>query len=229
MTKIQPPGVHLRFGELGAALEYAACTAALPWLIFSAPKAKGEPVLVLPGFLADDSSTFLLRSFLSAIGYNVHGWELGRSVGSMTNFLDPLTKRVTELSYEVDAPIRLLGWSRGGILAREVARDQPQLIDRVITLGSPVTGGVTATSISELAQRHIGVNAEAMAQIMRERNSRPIRVPITAIYSKRDGVVAWQACIDDTNPDVVHLQVQATHTGLGGNAEVFRLLGKALI
>jgi hypothetical protein len=126
------------------------------------------------------------------------------------------------------APSQTHGWSRQGT-AREVARDRPDIIDRVITLGSPVKGGAQATSIARLVRQQTGLGAAELQQLMRARNKVPIQVPITAIYSKSDGVVAWQACVDDFNPNVTHFIVGGSHSGLGFNAEAYRIVAKALV
>ena len=122
----------------------------------------------------------------------------------------------------------MVGWSRGGVLSREIARDRPDLVDRVVTLASPVQGGSDATSIKALVESQTGLDAEALRELMRERNRVPIEVPITAIYSKSDGVVAWRACIDDMNPNVTHHEIRATHTGIGVNADAYRIVADVL-
>jgi hypothetical protein len=225
---IDPPSRTLQFGELAAGWEYAGCVAQLGRLRQTAPKGSGEPVVVLPGFMADDLSTFLLRTFLSSIGYRVSGWGLGRSIGRMLDFLEPMVERIESKGGESGTPVKLVGWSRGGVLSREIARDRPDLVDQVVTLASPVKGGASATSIRSLVEQQTGLDAEALRSLMRQRNERPIDVPITALYSKTDGVVAWQACIDNTNPNVTHHEVRATHTGIGVNADAYRIVAKAL-
>ena len=118
-----------------------------------------------------------------------------------------------------------LGACAGLILA---ARDRPDLVRSVVTLGSPVRGGLDATSIGKLVVADTGVTPEAVKRILRERQRTPIEVPITAIYSKTDGVVAWRACMDETSPNIVHFEVRGSHSGLGFNAEVYQLVAKAL-
>jgi pimeloyl-ACP methyl ester carboxylesterase len=225
---IAPPSVALQFLEARAAAEYAALLLQLPILRLQAPRGHGEPVMVLPGFMADDTSTWLLRSFLRSIGYVVAPWGQGLSRGRMMDFVAPTIDRVARLHAAHGAKVRLVGWSRGGTLAREIARDRPELVDRVITLGSPVKGGAGATSIARLVRRQTGLGIAEMQQLMRARNKVPIQVPITAIYSKSDGVVAWQACVDDVSPDVTHFTVEGSHSGLGVNAAVYRIVAKAL-
>ena len=225
---LRPPSRWLQFNERASGVEFAACVSALPWLRRVSKRGRGETVLVRPGFMADDRSTALLRSFLRSIGYRALPWERGTNDGRMLDHLPGLIDRVAELQSAHGQRVRLIGWSRGGILAREIARDRPASVDRVITLATPVKGGVDATSIGALVEREVGLDREAMAEQMRMRNRIPIEVPITALYTKRDGVVAWQACIDESNPNVTHHEVVATHTGIGANSRAFRIVADAL-
>jgi pimeloyl-ACP methyl ester carboxylesterase len=124
------------------------------------------------------------------------------------------------------APIPILGWSLGGVLARETARERPDLVRRVITMGTPVIGGpkYTLTARAFSAQ---GADLDDIEAMVAARNRVPITVPVTAIWSKNDGVVDWRACIDRHNP-VEHVQVRATHLGMGASAEVFDVVARRL-
>ncbi|NJN51599.1 MAG: hypothetical protein HC809_07290 [Gammaproteobacteria bacterium] len=124
--------------------------------------------------------------------------------------------------------MNLVGWSRGGIIAREVARQRGDLVRQVITLGTPVRGGPTASSIGRMVSTSLGLSAQDLRKLQATRERAPIRVPITALYSKTDGVVAWRASIDDTNPDVEHIEVSGSHIGLGVNAQVYRIIAERL-
>lgn len=225
---IDPPGVVLRMMEGRAALEAGGLMLALPVLRLQARRGNGEPVMVLPGFMADDNSTILLRGYLRSIGYRVFAWGGGVNRGKMLDHLPSTIQRIEQISNGAGQKVRLVGWSRGGIISREVARDRPELVDRVITIGSPVKGGMSVSSISRWVRQETGMHPEQINNLLRERNQRPISVPIRAIYSRTDGVVAWKACIDEKNDDVEHIEIRGSHTGMGTNAEVFRLLPKLL-
>lgn len=221
-----PPGWHsLLEGRVGA--EASALMLQLPMLRMTLPKGTG-PVMVLPGFMTDDSSTWLLRRFLGSLGYTVAAWEMGLNRGPMMAYLPTLIERLSAWRRETGEKPSLVGWSRGGTLSREIAREQPDLIRSVVTLGSPVRGGVGGTSIGRLVAQQTGLTPAQINSLLRQRQQTPIRTPITAIYSKTDGVVAWQACVDDVNPNVTHQVVQSSHMGLGFNASVYRLVAKAL-
>ena len=146
----------------------------------------------------------------------------------MMELLPRLHKLVSEIAAESGQKVRLVGWSRGGMLSREIARDYPDLIEKVITIGSPVRGGTTASSIGKLVQQTTGITPAQMASIVELRGKTPISVPVRAIYSKTDGVVAWKACIDEDTADVEHHEVEGSHVGLGSNVQVFKLVPKLL-
>jgi pimeloyl-ACP methyl ester carboxylesterase len=124
-------------------------------------------------------------------------------------------------------PVRLLGWSLGGYLAREVAREIPEAVDRVVTLGSPVVGGPRYTLTAPI-YRLAGVDLDAIDREIRRREQVPLRVPVTAVYSRRDGIVNWEACIDRKSDCVEHVEVDASHIGMGGNPEVLRVVAQRM-
>jgi esterase/lipase len=187
----------------------------------------GEPVLVLPGFGASDVSTAALRAYLSFLGYGVHGWGLGTNNGRVPAFVRRIIDLTARLADTSGQRVRLVGWSLGGVIARETARERPDLVERVITLGTPVIGGPRYTAVAGFYRRQ-GYDLNAVEELIRERNRNPIKVPITAIYSRSDGVVGWRACIDETSPEVEHVEVRTTHIGLGLHAEAYRLIATRL-
>jgi pimeloyl-ACP methyl ester carboxylesterase len=221
-----PPGWHsLLEGRVGA--EASALLLQLPMLRMTLPRGSG-PIMVLPGFMTDDSSTWLLRRFLSSLGYTVAAWEMGLNRGPMMAYLPVLIERLDAWREQSGEQPSLVGWSRGGTLSREIARERPDLVRTVVTMGSPVRGGVGGTSIGRLVTSQTGLTNAQISSLLRQRQRKPMTTPITALYSKTDGVVAWQACVDDLNPHVTHHVVQGSHMGLGFNAAVYRLIAKTL-
>src|SRR5262245_3240398 len=218
------PHLLLTLREAAASVELLRLVARLPELARH-PRGNGEPVLVLPGFAAGDGSTWLLRSHLRALGYRVSGWRLGVNLGDVPSLLPRVARAVAERAHRIGAPLRMVGWSLGGYLAREVAREAPECIDRVITLGTPVLGGPRYTATAAV-YRALGVDFDAIETAMTERERAPIGVPIVAIYSKQDGIVDWRACIDRQSPRVEHVRVRASHLGLGFSPEVLRLVAE---
>lgn len=191
------------------------------------PRGGGAPVLVIPGYGAGDGSTALLRAYLGLIGYRVRGWGLGRNRGNVGKLIPRIAELVTQWADDVGRPLRLVGWSLGGYLAREAARDRPAAVDRVVTFGSPVVGGPKYTAVAG-AYRSRGYDLDAIEAEVAAREQVPIAVPITAIYTRNDHVVAWQACIDRTSPNVEHVEVRSTHLGLGVDPEVYRIIADRL-
>jgi pimeloyl-ACP methyl ester carboxylesterase len=223
---IPAPPVFALLREARIAVDLASGLRHAPVLLQS-PRGSGEPVLLLPGFTAGDASTWPMRQCLCALGWNARGWGLGRNRGDAPSLLPRVIDVTERLASETGARVRLVGWSMGGFLAREAARDRPELIERVVTLGTPVIGGPKYTTAAPLF-RSRGYDLDAIEREIRERARRPIEVPVTAIYSRRDGVVAWQACLDDTSRDVEHVEVESTHGGLGFDSRVWAIVADRL-
>jgi pimeloyl-ACP methyl ester carboxylesterase len=200
----------------------------LPRLRTAAPRGGGEPVMVIPGFGAGDGWTARLRGFLSSIGYDTSGWGLGRNTGNVRKLVPRLAERVERLSSEKGGAVRLVGWSLGGYIAREVARDSPAGVERVISLGAPILGGPTYTAVAPTYIRK-GYDLDVIATQVEEREQTPIRVPVFAVFSRSDAVVAWRACIDVfDNPLVEHHEVAASHLGMVNSPRAFRLIARLL-
>ena len=137
VTATSRPSLALFISEPGRAIaDYGALLAAAPVLL-RAPRGDGHTVLVLPGLLGEDRSTATMRAYLRSLGYDVHPWRLGRNLGPTPAILSGMTTRLEELHRTSGRPVSLVGWSLGGIFARELARSRPALVRQVITLGSP--------------------------------------------------------------------------------------------
>jgi pimeloyl-ACP methyl ester carboxylesterase len=169
-------------------------------VLATAPRGDRHRVLVLPGFLADDRSTRPLRWFLRRLDYRVSGWRIGRNLGPTDRIIDGMLERFEALTVD-GAPMSLVGWSLGGIYARELARRFPEAVRQVITLGSPI--GLTDLTA-------------------------PIPVPSSAIYSRADGIVAWPASRQLDGPQAESIEVSGSHCGLGHNPSVLRIVAERL-
>jgi pimeloyl-ACP methyl ester carboxylesterase len=175
--------------------------------------ARPQSVLLLPGYGTSPTAMRVLEVFLRRHGHRVRDWGLGRNTGAARELrvaLEPIVRAVID---EHDEPVVLVGWSLGGFIAREFAREHPQQVRKVITLGTPVIGGPRYTATARRYQDE-GHDLEELERAVMSRYATPIAVPVTAIYSKRDGIVAWPACIDRWSPHVEHIEVDATHLGL---------------
>ena len=226
MYELKAPSLMALAGESLTPFELTRLVAASPSLARQT-RGRGEPVLVLPGLGASNSSTVLLRSYLSWLGYNVQGWTLGRNRGNVAGMLPWVVDQIRSLHARTGSKVHAVGWSLGGVLAREAAREYPETVRQVVTLGSPVVGGPKYTSMGALYTRN-GGNLDEIEATVAARESTPINVPVTSIYSKRDGIVGWQASIDRHTRDVEHIEVRATHLGLGISPEVFKILARKL-
>jgi pimeloyl-ACP methyl ester carboxylesterase len=226
-TRLRPPSPISILGEARIIGEWFALQLSTPIVRFTAPRGKGEPVLVVPGFGTDDSWTRSLRRFLGSLGYYARGWDLGRNHGRVPDLIPKVVERTAELARESGRQVRLIGWSLGGYLAREVARERPESVSDVITLGAPVVGGPKYTASAPMYLKK-GYDLDKIEADVQERESIPIVVPIRAVYSRSDGVVAWRACVDRLNPDVTHHEVVSSHLGLVASPTVFGLVARLL-
>ena len=188
-----------------------------------APRGDGGTVVAVPGFGASDVSMRPLRRYLRSLGWNAVEWGQGRNDGQVEVLRDALLERIERLA-DPDRPLAMVGWSLGGVLAREVARDRPDLVRRVVTYGTPLAGGPRYTNTG---RRYDPSELDRIEGLIAERNRTPIHVPITAMYSKNDGIVAWRACIDD-DPRTEMIQVSSSHIGMGIDPDVWRIVADRL-
>jgi alpha-beta hydrolase superfamily lysophospholipase len=192
----------------------------------NAPIGAGETVLVLPGMGVGDFSTVTLRRFLGRHGFDARGWGLGRHRPEVWKTMPRALALLERTAAETGGKVSLVGWSLGGLVARELARLRPDLVRRVVTLGSPVRGGLRHTAIAGLFQIQ-GWDLDHVARLVEAADRVPIRVPVTAIWSRRDGIVAWQACVvEGENAD--NVEVGSVHWGMGLDPDVLVAVAERL-
>jgi pimeloyl-ACP methyl ester carboxylesterase len=223
-------------------------------LLKPSPVTSDSLVIALPGFGAGDRATAPMRAWLNRRGFESEGWGLGRNLAGLDirgNIADvspgwgldasrqnkgeigvPLladrfVERVRQRYSEAGRPISLVGWSLGGYLAREAARELPEIVDRVITLGSPIIGGPKYTAVANTFRKR-GLDIDWIERVVAEREARPIRQPITAIVSRTDGVVPREVAIDRRSGNVTPVEIDAAHLGLVFNPTVWRHVLSAL-
>lgn len=148
----------------------------------------GQPVLVIPGFLCSDQTTFSLRKRLAKHGYRVHGWKQGWNLGAREDTLERLCERIESLGH--DRKLVIVGWSLGGLFAREYARYHPDQVRAVITLGSPFSGDPRQNNVWQLYER-VAKHSVLDPPIPRVTDKPP--VPHLAMWSRRDGLIAPRA------------------------------------
>ena len=202
-----------------AVAEFGLLIAALP-LEQLLPVGDGHPVLVLPGFLADDGSTWTLRRILRDLGYRVHGWRLGRNLGPTAETVTGLQDRLLDLRSRYDCEVSVIGWSLGGIYARTLARDTPAAVRQVITLGSPIRLAHERQSRAGRAFNRYAHLHVVPRELPLESGADALPVPATSIYSRCDGIVAWQACLDPPSTRAENIAVVGSHLGFGHHPAV---------
>jgi pimeloyl-ACP methyl ester carboxylesterase len=164
---------------------------------------------------AGDLTTVVLRNFLGSQGYASYAWEQGINLGPRPGVVESCIERLQQLRAEHGRPVSLIGWSLGGVYAREIAKLAPDDVRCVVTLGTPFTGHPKATNawrVYEFTSGHKLVDDEQLAGL---KETPP--VPTTSIFSRTDGVVAWQCSIEEETGSSENIEVHASHVGMGMN------------
>lgn len=214
--RLRPPGLALLLAEARGLLELNASLLLSP-VLMRAPKGDGHPVLALPGFLASDLSMAPMRRYLSELGYEAHAWRMGRNFGGFGRMRDSLRARLAEIHAASGRKVSLVGWSLGGVYARDLALQAPDLVRNVITLGSPFANDIRATNATRLYEMMSGERVEDFAEL-REAIAGDLPVPTTSIYSRADGIVNWRTCLLRPSDRAENIEVHlASHIGLGVN------------
>lgn len=210
-----PPGPLLLLLEARAPWELAALLAVSPWLR-KMPAGDGHPVIVFPGLGASDTSTLAVRQFLQGQGYSAYGWGQGFNLGPKPGVLERCRSLIDEVQQQHREKVSLVGWSLGGIYAREMAKEKSDLVRCVVTLGTPFAGHPSATNawrFYEFVSGHQSHDEELLAEV-----KRPPPVPTTSIYSKTDGIVSWPCSINPPHHrHTENIEVHASHIGMGMN------------
>ncbi len=220
-----PPSARAVLAELGSGLAAVRLAGALPRLL-RAPRGDGHTVIDIPGWKAPELSGAPLRAYLRTLGYDARGWGFGTNTGDPRRDVERLTRRVLELVDAGGSAVSLVGWSLGGVIAREVAREHPEAVRQVITYGTPVVGGPQFTAVARAYGPQAGGAARTVARRLDLES--PIQVPLTVVFTRRDGIVSWQACIDRFSPYAEHVEVSSTHIGMGLDPDLWRLVADRL-
>ncbi len=198
-------------------------------MLAKAPKGDGHPVLVFPGLTANDGSTLPLRAYLKFLGYEVSGWKQGCNFGPRAGVLETAHQHILDLAHRTGRKVSLVGWSLGGIYARELAKELPEQVRTVITLGTPFGGHHTSTNAWKLYELTAGHKITDAIEQFDLAGAPP--VPTTSVYSRSDGVVAWQASLQAKSrkqPHTENVEVFASHIGLGLNPSAWWVLADRL-
>src|SRR6266403_3640646 len=214
--RLRPPGLGLLLAEVRGIFEFNASLMLSP-LLMRAPKGDGHPVLTLPGFLASDLSMAPMRRYLKELGYDTYAWKMGRNIGGVSRMRAALRDRLAEIHSSTGRKLSVVGWSLGGVYARDLALQAPDMVRCVVTLGSPFANDVRATNATRLYEALSGETVEANSEL-RAAISGDLSVPTTSIYSRADGIVNWRTCLLRPSDTAENIEVHfASHVGLGVN------------
>lgn len=220
----EPPHRFWTLAEGRAMFELGLFYAARP-LMAALPKGDGHAVMTLPGFMASNSSTVPMRGVLSRLGYDAHGWASGRNIKVDNALLMRLEKQLTGLFDTSGRKVSLVGWSLGGVLARELAKLHPEKVRLVISLGSPISDDRGHTNAARLFEFLNGKEPEPMQGGRFRGLDQAPPVPTTSVFTRTDGIVHWRGSVQ--HPDKAsgghpteNIEVHASHCGLGVNPSV---------
>lgn len=211
------PSAWLLAMEFRAFWEFGAVLPAWPTLQ-RAPTGEGQPVIVFPGLSASDGSTAPLRTYLASLLYDVSGWNQGFNFGARAGVLATAVRQVSDTFDATGQKVSLIGWSLGGVYARELAKILPDKVKTVITLGTPFAGSPKSTNAWRVYEITSGRRSDHDSSHYDLPAAPP--VPTTSVFSRTDGIVAWQASLQapcPVNPHTENVEVYASHVGLGVN------------
>lgn len=216
-----PPSRLLMLAEPSRAMGELASFYALRPLLSLLPKGDGHGVLVLPGFMAGDYSTLPLRNLLRDLGYDAVGWNLGRNVHVDNARVEAMLLCLDKLYERTGRKVSIVGWSLGGVFARELAKQAPDKVRLVISLGSPITDNRNYTNASKLFEYLNGTEPEPVRNGKFQSLGEAPPVPTTSILTKTDGIVHWRGSVQHGESRVgaekENIEVRASHCGLGVN------------
>jgi len=215
-VRLRPPGLALLLAEARGIFELNASLLLSP-LLMRAPRGDGHPVLALPGFLASDLSMAPLRRYLRELGYESHAWRMGRNIGGVAKMRASLLDLLARIHRDSGRKVSIVGWSLGGVYARDLALQAPEMVRTIVTLSSPFANDIRATNATRLYEalsgETVGGNPELEQAIAGD-----LPVPVSSIYSKSEGIVNWRTCLLRACETAENIEVHfASHVGIGVN------------
>ena len=226
-TDCERPSLLSSLREFGTPLEFLKFPLKTPALA-TAPRGDGRKVVLLPGFTSPEMALLPLATYLKYLGYDASTWGLGINGGDVDGLTEQFGPKIEAMAEASHQKVTLIGWSLGGVIARETARLYSDSVREVITMGTPLIGGPKYTSVGPLYAWKEGMDMDAFEEEVHARNSVGLSQPLTVIYSKSDGVVGWQAARDVYNEQARNIEVRSTHMALGANAKVWEISAHTL-
>lgn len=230
--RARPPALGYAIAELPRALFELVCLLPGHLLLKRAPRGDGHPVITLPGYRSDDSAMLAMRRYLGRWGYAPYPWGLGANLGIGYQRIDYEKRMLEKLENVVEKhgePASLIGWSQGGVIAREVTKQRPDLVRQVIVLGSPLADAPEATTLFRVFRKTSAeeITNELMS-MMREVASPLPDVRCVCIYSNSDGIVSADIAQDLVSPNVENIRVTSSHLGMVVNPMVLYIIADRL-
>ena len=231
-TRAKPPALGYAIAELPRALFELVCLIPAHLFLKSAPRGDGHPVITLPGYRSDDTAMLALRRYLERWGYVPYPWGLGANLGIGYQRIDyekRMLEKLENVAEKHGVPTTLIGWSQGGVIAREVTKRRPDLVRQVIVLGSPLADAPEATTLFRIFRRTSAeeITNELMS-VMREVASPLPNVRCICIYSDSDGIVSADIAQDLVSPNVENIRVTSSHLGMVVNPMVLFIIADRL-
>jgi pimeloyl-ACP methyl ester carboxylesterase len=231
-TRARPPALGYAIAELPRALFELVCLLPGHLMLKRAPRGDGHPVITLPGYRSDDSAMLALRRYLGRWGYAPYPWGLGANLGIGYQRIDYEKRMLGKLEAVVEKhgePASLVGWSQGGVIAREVTKQRPDLVRQVIVLGSPLADAPEATTLFRVFRKTSAeeITNELMS-MMREVATPLPDVRCVCIYSNSDGIVSADIAQDLVSPNVENIRVTSSHLGMVVNPMVLFIIADRL-
>ncbi len=203
-----------------AAMQYGNLAMSWPLVKTSLPKGDGHPVIFLPGFLTSDAFTFPLRTRVEEQGFKTYGWDNGFNLGFDEKTAQHLKKRLQDVFEENGGQkVTLVGHSLGGVYARELAREFPEMVRSVITLGTPFgmlqdPAAATSERLDKIYRMFQPASVDKQIDDIGARGLTPPPVPTTSMFSRDDGVVDWKAALNPKMPETENIEVYGSHMGM---------------
>jgi hypothetical protein len=227
--KIPLPPLFNMIMESRSLIEWASIYCIYPF-IPKRIKGKGKPVLLIPPYLGDDSSTAFVRKYLKSLGFTTYKWELGFNMVK-SHYIPRLEEKLADIYQQHQEKVSIVGWSGGGIFAKIMANRHPNQVEQIITIGSPIWG------VMDMKTPVYGLLEFFRGKSLKERNERflaelePVpKVPVTCIYTKTDGLVPWKHCMEAQSyrKDIKNIEVFGSHSGMGANVSVLLVTANML-
>jgi pimeloyl-ACP methyl ester carboxylesterase len=236
---IRRPSMFHALGELRLPLEVTVgWLGALTYPWPHADPANRKVVMLIPGFMASDMTLAPLANFCRWLGHSAEFGGIWSNSRCPRDTMTQLSTRLARIHQRHESPVVIIGQSLGGVYAREIARINPEKVERVISLGSPIRTAryssnaavqAVARSIAALRGKSEGCLSETCKCGVSFSDDLPAGLPITLVYSRTDGIVHWESCIDNSESELVeNVEVMGTHVGMGINPDVYRVIADRL-